>query len=89
MERFVIYVIVGIIILYFFKKLFNTGGIIGAIIGGILGVGTGISGGGGASNGLLIFAGLGFIIGGLISNSLSNKNKLKKITRNNSNKPQW
>lgn len=73
MKRFLIYAIVAIIIFYFFKKLLNTGGIIGAVIGGILGAGTGVSGGGGASSGLLIFAGVGFVVGGFISNMISSK----------------
>ncbi len=64
--RYVLYVVVGILIYIFFRKLFNWGGCLGGIIGLFIGGSIGVSGSGGADNGWLLFGAIGFVIGGLI-----------------------
>lgn len=73
MKKVLIYLIVGVIIFFLLKKLLNIGGCLGLIIGGFLGASIGVSGGGGAENGLYLMAGIGFVIGGLISSSINKK----------------
>lgn len=74
-------IILGVVILLY-KTGINSGSIIGAVIGLIIGSSLGIAGGGTAINGTFIFAGLGFIIGALVSKPSTKK----KISNPNSTK---
>jgi len=66
MTFLIIIIIVGLI-WYSVKVGFNIGSLIGGIIGAIIGSSLGVAGGGGASNGWIIFGAIGFVIGGLIA----------------------
>lgn len=72
MTLLIIAIIIGLI--WFTKSIgFNIGSLIGAIIGAIIGSNLGIAGSGGATNGFIIFAGIGFILGGLIFKNIMEK----------------
>ncbi len=64
---FILIIIILVAIVFTYRKVgLNYGSIIGALIGAFLGGSLGVAGGGDAVNGTAIFAGIGFIIGGLI-----------------------
>lgn len=73
MGLLIIIIIVGLI--WYTKAIgFNAGCIIGGILGAFVGSSLGIAGGGGATNGLVIFMAIGFVVGGLVFKNINNQN---------------
>ena len=74
-----IIIIIGVLIVYLISGL-SLYAIIGGIIGLFLGSSLGVAGGGTAVNGIAIFGGIGFIIGGLISVRKRDRPKVDNIS---------
>ena len=72
MGLLIIIIVIGLI--WYTKAVgFNIGCIVGGVIGAVVGSSLGIAGSGGASNGLVVFAAIGFIVGGLIFKNINQK----------------